>query len=441
MQNLVMVSTVVIVAFVVIFTITYTRVQNENREKLLRGPVPQSVLSGGFPMQHDATYVDSGIHSTRISGVATRISPDAGLSFSLTVDSMNNLVEIDSMVDLPEYIYEQAANFVMYSSDKETTIMLENRTWQYAITSTIRAFRDLSSQADNASWGAVEYKTIRFLDVTDSIRMIRSLIVMLSGLIVVIMAIFFFISRFFANRAIRPMEETWEKQNRFITDASHELKTPLSIIQANCGVLYSSGEETLASQARWIDSISRAADRINGLVSSLLNLARMEEAQFELQKLQFDLSAVAICAVSEIEAAVHVKGLSISKEIEPDIEIESDKEQVRQILSILLDNATKYTDSGGDIKVSLKKEKRNIVFSVRNSGGVIPPGDLARLFDRFYRGDPARSSGNGGYGLGLSIAKTAAEKLNARLTADSKPNMYTEFCLSFSAKTQLGAVK
>ena len=429
--NMVMVSAVVIIAFAVIFAITYTREQNANREKLLHASLPQMTVSGHAFAQAERIRAVPGENAFFVSQFATRISPDAGLSFSLLVDSQVNVVEINSMVDLPDTAYTQAASGAMKKPEGDTVITLEGRTWQYMISPVTLVFRESSNASVTVSG---EFNNIRFLDITDSQRMIQSLAFMLLGLTLVILAAFFFISRFFANRAIRPMEEAWEKQGRFIADASHELKTPLSVIHANCGVLYAEREETVDSQIKWVHSILRAADRMAGLASGLLSLTRMEDTQSELQNLSFDLSVTAADTVTEMEAAALAKGLRIHRRIEPDIAIESDRRHIRQVLSILLDNAVKYTLNGGEITVSLTREKRHVLCTVRNSGGGIPSEDLPRLFDRFYRGDPARSSENGGYGLGLAIAKAAAERLDAQLSVNSKSGEYTEFSLLLKTK-------
>jgi len=247
------------------------------------------------------------------------------------------------------------------------------------------------------------------------------------------LGIVFFISRYFAGQAILPMEEAWEKQGRFIADASHELRTPLSVINANCGVLYAGRDETVENQLKWVDSIMRAADRMTGLVSSLLALTSMEDTQLALQRNPFDLSEEVMAAIYEIEAAALEKKLVINQVIRPDIMIESDKEHVRKVLSILLDNAVKYTKSGDKIKVSLRKEKRQVICVVCNSGEGIAPENLTRLFDRFYRADPARSSETGGYGLGLAIAKAIANQLGAELSVKSTLGEYTEFSFIIEA--------
>ena len=432
--NMAMVSAVVIIAFAVIFITTYTREMASNRDKLSNNTITQvSVAGGPFVIAEAATVVPEVYNISGFSsyGYARRIIPDAGLSFSLLVDSAGNLIEINSMVDMPDSVYELAALETRANDSRGMTVSLEGRTWQYAASPISVEFMESVGISFIVSG---EYSSIRFVDVTDSYRMLWSLGLTLSGLTVVILAAFFFISLFFANRAIKPMEDAFEKQNRFVADASHELKTPLSVINANCGVLYANKDETMESQTRWVDSIMRAADRMAALVSDLLSLACMEDKENELQMSAFDLSSVVADAVYETEQTAKDKGLDINCSIQPEITVTSDRASVLKILSALLDNAVKYTDEGGEISVTVRKEKQHIVCAVRNSGDGVPGEELPRLFDRFYRGDPARTSENSGSGLGLSIASAIAERLGAVLSASSVPGQYTQFSLQFDSR-------
>jgi len=428
--NMIMVSSVVVVAFAVVFATIYARVQNENLSKLTSALPPQPMTVSGEAIIVGGTFrIEHGFGETSVAGVSTLISPDAGLSFSLMIDSSNNVVEINSMLDMPYETYTQIARQAMESSGGDQRIKAEGRTWQFLITPVNAVYNESGGSSFSTGMVTREYNNIRFLDVTDSYRTISSLALILSGLTVVVICVFFFISRYFSNRAIRPMAEAWDKQSRFIADASHELKTPLSVINANCGVLYAGKEESVESQLKWVDSIMRAADRMSGLAENLLALASMEDRQQELNYTNFNFSTDVETAALEIEAAANEKGLSLRQDVEPDICIESDREQVLNVLSILLDNALKYTDDGGEITLCLKKVKRSIIFTVRNSGQGIPAEELPRVFDRFFRGDPARSSEKSGYGLGLSIAKAICGRLGASLSANSVPGEYTELRL------------
>lgn len=423
--NMLMVSAVVVVAFAVIFVIAYTRERASNIEKLLNNIIPQLTIAGG-PFITEAIHVEPLPPEARASGFSRRIMPDAGLSFSILVDSEGNLIEVNSMIDLPDTVYRQAAIETMGKSGSYPTVSLEGRTWQYAESPITVVFSE-SSDVSYIVTGV--YRDIRFLDVTDSYRMLWALGLTLAGLTIVILAAFYFISRFFANLAIRPMEEAFEKQSRFVADASHELKTPLSVINATCGVLHANKDDVIENQIEWVDSIMRAADRMTGLTGNLLSLARMEDIGQELRISAFDLSAAVADAVSEMKQIAGDRRLVVDELIARDVEVKSDKGHILGILAILLDNAAKYTDEGGVISVSLNKDKRHAVCTVRNSGKGIAPEELPRLFDRFYRGDPARSSEISGYGLGLAIAKATADRLGAKLVADSEPGQYTEFRL------------
>jgi len=428
--NMVMVSSVVIVAFSVIFITIYTRVQNDNLEKLMTAMPPHIVISSDESFRHGSGIrFEQDEAGTFVTGFSGRISPDAGLSFSLTLDPDFNVVEVNSMVDLREESYNIMAARAIETAGRHETISIEGRTWQYMATPIMTIHREAAGESAEFAEISAGFTHIRYLDITDSQRTIQSLAITLSGATLAILAVFFFISRFFADRAIKPMEEAWEKQNRFITDASHELKTPLSVISANCGVLYADKEETVENQLKWVDSIMRAGDRMTGLVGSMLSLAGMEDSQLELLCSPFDLSAEVTAAICDMEAAALEKNLVLTKEIAPEVTVESDREHVRRILSVLLDNAVKYTDIGGEVTVLLKKEKRRALLSVRNSGDGIQPEHLPRLFDRFYRADPSRSSENGGYGLGLAIAKAIANQLGAELSVESAPGEFTEFRL------------
>jgi signal transduction histidine kinase len=165
-------------------------------------------------------------------------------------------------------------------------------------------------------------------------------------------------------------------------------------------------------------------------VSDLLSLACIEDKDNELICSVFDVGGAVSDAVSEMEQLAREKGLSIQMRIEPGVNVKSDRASVGKILAILLDNAIKYTDEGGEITVDVSREKSGAVCAVKNSGGGVPEEELPRLFDRFYRGDPARSDENRGSGLGLSIAAAAAERLGASLTAASVPGQYTELRLT-----------
>jgi len=450
--NMLMVSSVVLVVFAVIFITAYTRVQNEHEMRVAFGTFDNTSY------YHDTSFTwfseegldrySSWIFSDTVEVEAEewgrrvymstprRISPYEGVSFSVILDSDNNMLEIDSVVNLSSDAITRVTELTAGDINTIGTVSIDGRRWSAVVVPFNAILHRRLELGDGfaISGSSIinnDLSYIRFVDVTESYEMLQSLALTLIAATLVVLTVFFFISRFFAKQAIKPMEEAWEKQRQFITDASHELKTPLSVINANCGVLYSNQDEPVTEQIRWVDSISRATDRMTGLVGSLLSLASMDDTQFELQSSSFDLGEEMTAAVSEMEVVADDKGITMNMEIEADVMIESDKDQVRKVLSTLMENAVKYTQINGEITTTLTKDKRHIICAIKNSGPGIPQDDLPNVFNRFYRGDPARSSDNSGYGLGLAIAEAIADQLGAKLTVDSVVDEYTEFKLVF----------
>ncbi len=215
----------------------------------------------------------------------------------------------------------------------------------------------------------------------------------------------------FSKRAIRPVIESMEKQKQFITDAGHEIKTPLAIISANAEVL-----ELTGGSSEWTDSIKNQTKRLSELIKNLLTLSKMDE-EIKTVFEKFNISDAVYDAASPFSTLAASRGKSLVINIENGIEFTGDEGMIRQLVSILLDNAVKYADDGGEIRLSLKTEHKQLELSVYNPCSVRPDGDLSRLFDRFYRADSSRSRETGGYGIGLSIAKAICDSHKCRISA------------------------
>lgn len=214
-----------------------------------------------------------------------------------------------------------------------------------------------------------------------------------------------------SRRAIAPMARSFEKQRQFVTNAGHELKTPLAILRANTEAM-----ELRQGQTKWSRNILDQVQRLTGLMEHLLTLARLDEAALPPAQ-AVDLSQLARGACQSFREAAALREISLREEILPDLTIQSSREQMDQLLSILLDNAVKYTDSPGEITLSLAPEGGKVRLQVKNRPAQIPKGDLARLFDRFYRDDAARTQGSGGYGIGLSAARAIVQAWKGSLSA------------------------
>jgi len=414
--NMSMTSAVMVIAFAVIYIISYNNIHSEIAKKLN----PQA----GMQMVIEGTELPDDAESRKPKTLNRRLSPDNAYSFIIQVDENGKILEIDSPFEMHEETYYKAANMAWSNPKNSSTITLEGKQWKYAI----NQMKKQVIQGNGPSYTVAENKyQIMFLDVTMYKETLFQLLITLISVAIIMLFVIFIISLHFANRVIMPIAEAWERQKQFVADASHELKTPLSIIHANCDVLLANREETIQSQLKWLNYIKIGTDRMTKLMNDLLSLAKMEDVRFEIQKVPFNMSNAIHDVITSMEAVVAEKEIQLTCSIEPDAMVKGDPERIKQVIMILFDNAAKYTDKKGQIEISLKKSKRKIAFSITNSGKGIPKQDLPKIFDRFYRVDPSRTQGTGSYGLGLSIAKTIIERLGGEIYAESVENEYTAF--------------
>lgn len=228
--------------------------------------------------------------------------------------------------------------------------------------------------------------------------------------------LFFVVILFFSERIVRPVTESYEKQKQFITDAGHELKTPLSIIQADVDVL-----EMDLGENEWLSDIQKQTRRLAELTQSLVYLSRMEEAENGMPMIEFPFSDVVEEAAASYQAPAQTQHKNYHCQVQPMLSLTGNEKAIRQLVGILLDNALKYSPEGGDITVTVKKQGRSLLLSVANTTyAPIPKEALERLFERFYRLDSSRSSQTGGYGIGLSVAKAIVTAHGGKVSAASE---------------------
>ncbi len=259
-----------------------------------------------------------------------------------------------------------------------------------------RSYRYMTGDNDDGS------KIIVFTDISSQILGAYKLLgqtLLIGAFALLAMFILVFL---FSGQAVAPVVESLEKQKRFITDAGHELKTPLAVISANVDVL-----ELESGKSEWTGSIKNQVKRLNSLVKNMLTLSRMDEERMQVVFSDFDMSAAVKETSESFEAIAESKDKKYQVDIEDGIHLTGDKNAITQLSSLLLDNAMKYSSDNGSINVVLSKDK-NIVLEVSNTCDCIPEGNLDRLFDRFYRADSSRSRETGGYGIGLSVARAIA---------------------------------
>lgn len=236
--------------------------------------------------------------------------------------------------------------------------------------------------------------------------------------------IFFYLARFLTKKITKPMEEAFEKQKRFIVDASHELKTPLSVIMASSEAL-----EEEPKDKKWLKNIKSETERMNNLIMHLLDLAATEEG-IEEEKTCENLSKIIELSVLTLESVAYEKDVTLDYQLEEDIKYPLNSNSIKQLVEILLDNAIKHSESKTKIMIRLETKKEEVIFTVKNKGEAIPKGEEERIFERFYRVDKARNREENRYGLGLAIAKNIAISHNGEISAKSE-NGYTTFKVVF----------
>ena len=253
-----------------------------------------------------------------------------------------------------------------------------------------------------------------FLDCNEELETFYSFLFVsiLASLIGILLV--FALVLFFSKLAVRPVAESYEKQKQFITDASHEIKTPLTVIDANTEVL-----EMESGENEWTKSIKNQVKRLASLTEKLVFLSRMEEENAALQMADFSLSEAILQTAQPYEAIAEVQGKTLSLEIERNVSYYGNEVSLRQLISLLLDNAMKYSNPGGSIAVQFRTAGKNKVLSVKNTVSHIQKGKLDMLVERFYRLDSSRISQTGGYGIGLSVARAIVTAHKGKISAQS----------------------
>lgn len=254
-----------------------------------------------------------------------------------------------------------------------------------------------------------------FVDCGNDLQSIRNfaLLSLLVGAACILMVLV--LVAVLSGRAIRPVIESMEKQKQFITDAGHEIKTPIAIISANAEVIEMCGGEN-----EWTRSIRNQVRRLDELVKNLLALSRLDEMQDKMETTKFLCGKIVKGTVDSFTAVAQSRSLLIEEEIDQSLYLWGNEEQFKRLVTLLMDNAVKYADEGGRIKVSLGKKEKGMELCVYNDCDNMPEGDLNRLFDRFYRADSSRSRQSGGYGIGLSAALAIVKAHKGKITARAK---------------------
>lgn len=266
---------------------------------------------------------------------------------------------------------------------------------------------------------------IAFVDLTQERSTLNSLARNLVFVSLGTLAVFFGISLLLAQWAVRPVEKSWKQQRQFVADASHELKTPLTVILSSLDMLEQYGDADPEKQRRWLDNVRASSVQMKTLVEEMLVLARNDNATQQVNMSRCSLSDVVEDALMLFEPLAFEQGKTIQEDVDPQIQVTGDPSLLRRVVDIYLDNACKYSPSDSVIAVTLRGEGRRALLSVHSQGQPIPRDQLERIFERFYRADPSRTQE--GYGLGLAIATELAKLHHGRVWAQSDDTGNTFF--------------
>lgn len=252
-----------------------------------------------------------------------------------------------------------------------------------------------------------------FLDTTQNMNNILRVLLSSSAIAVVCFIMMLFVTIVLSKKAIRPIAENMEKQKNFVTDAGHELKTPLAIILSNTEAL-----ELHTGKTKWTENIKEQSDRLSRLTQDLLALSRLDDAETDKMHETVSFSQIAFDTAAMFYESAALKSVMINENIQNDISLKADREHLTRLVSVLMDNAVKYCSENSRIDITLSRRDKKAVLTVSNVCDQLPDCKSEKLFDRFYRGDSSRTQKSGGCGIGLAAAKAITELYKGKITAE-----------------------
>ena len=243
------------------------------------------------------------------------------------------------------------------------------------------------------------------------------------------MVIIFLISLWLSGLAVKPVKKAWEQQKQFVADASHELKTPLTVILANNNIMMSHPQSRVTDERQWLESTEEEAQHMKQLIDQMLFLAKSDAGNTQVQLSEVNLSEIVEGSALNFEPVAFEREVLIDTDIRPDILMQGNQLQLNQLAHILIDNAVKYAEDNSTVTIALHKHGDGTEFTVNNKGSVISKEEMEHIFDRFYRAEKSRTTK--GYGLGLAIAQRIVEDMNGKITVQSNQTDGTNFTASF----------
>lgn len=340
----------------------------------------------------------------------------------------------------PEDIQRKDILTVFYSQEDDSYTLLSNSevfsqeelpSLLHTIVSQEKNFGILYSQdAIYYRSGKTPYK-IAIASTDYIVHSVVNLVLVLLAVWVGAMLLFLLISIRLSAVAARPMEEAMQREKQFVADASHDLKTPLSVILANNSILMENPENKVGDLRRWLDSTQEAAKRMQKLIAEMLTLADVERQDVPLVREEVDLANIAMKADLKLESVAFEKNVTLEDDLPDRCMVTGNADYLLRIVMSLLENALKYEPSGGRVSIHLTQSKKKTVLSVCNRGSRIADEDLPHVFDRFYRSDKSRTNSAGSFGLGLAITKEMVERLGGTISVTSSQEEGTIFSVTF----------
>jgi len=387
---------VIALLFFLLITGTYFFVQGQlvDGEKHMMHRMSRDLVMGKFidfppgpPPDHDQE--DNG-------------PPRPNISFIKT-DSAGDIIKTSPLIPLAKTQLSQFALEAQKTGESRGRLLFDKTEYHY----------EIAPIADQQG------VFIIFNDFQRERNLLQTLVTGLSITGIICMILSLFGSLYMANKAMIPIQKSWQQQKEFLADASHEFRTPLAIIQTNLELVRDNPGETVRSQDHWLSNIYEETLCMTKLVESLLFLARADSQQQVLNKDHFPLNQTIILAAELFRPVAAIQGVALDLQVKTLIPYCGDEAKLRQVVGILLDNAIRHTPRGGKITINLENAPQGILLAVTDTGEGINRKHLEKIFERFYQSDSSRSKG--GTGLGLSIAKWIVERHNGSITALSTP--------------------
>ncbi|MDE6275060.1 MAG: HAMP domain-containing histidine kinase [Clostridia bacterium] len=287
-----------------------------------------------------------------------------------------------------------------------------------------RRYKFIATSVQESGRPAIKYTVI---DYTSSYKYIQIMSITLACICIVGMLAIFLFFYFFAKHAIEPVRQSFLRQQELIANASHELKTPLTVVKTNLELIQSDKNSTVADNGKWLDSAGYQLDRMQSLILDMLELTKYESKNINSEREELEINDIVEGMTLSFEAICYEKSIKLDYSADDNIKVAANKAEIEKIVGILLDNAIKYTLQNGKITLTLQKTRRHAIISMTNTGDGIPQEKLDHIFDRFYKVDSSHKDTGNSFGLGLSIAKSIVDSLKGKITCESQVGEYTKF--------------